>query len=113
MYDKISLWESRGSLVFMDIDGVIAVEQNDIPLEHRAVIKGARRALSLLCKRGYRIILYTSRSKYVERETVKWLKKNDIPFDDIIFDKPRGNIYIDDRGYRFSGWKQFFQEVEF
>jgi len=66
---------------------------------------------------GYHIILFTSRqmrtyegnlgkiNKFTAPMTQKWLAKNDVPYDEIIFGKPwagRGGYYIDDRAFRPS-----------
>lgn len=111
-YEKISLQSSRSKKLIIDIDGVLAVEQLNIPLNKRPVISEAQNAIKFLKQKGYIIILCTSRFRSQKTETIEWLENNDIPFDDIVFDKPRGIIYVDDRGYRFKGWKQFFKDVE-
>jgi hypothetical protein len=39
--------------------------------------------------------------------TLNWLEKYEIPYDEIYFGKPNGQIYIDDRALRFSTWDDF------
>lgn len=111
-FEKLNLKNYRNKLLIIDIDGVLAVEQLDIPLEERNAVNGAQNSIKLLQKKGYKIILLTSRFRSQKEATIEWLNKNNIPFDDIIFGKPRGILYIDDRGYRFRGWKKFFDDVE-
>jgi len=78
-------------------------------------IKGALEAVKLLSEK-YRIIIFTAKCKpdrpLVNGKTGKqlvleWLKKYDLL--DYIFEvtheKPRAQIYIDDRGYHFTDWK--------
>ncbi len=108
--EKINLLNSR--ILIIDIDGVLAIEQCNIPLEERAVVEGAQDAIRRLKQKGYSIILCTSRFRSQKDTTIEWLERNNIPFDDIVFGKPRGILYIDDRGYRFKGWDRFFDEVE-
>ncbi|MBI5189686.1 MAG: hypothetical protein HZA22_03275 [Nitrospirae bacterium] len=48
------------------------------------VIEGARETLELL-KVRHRIELVTSRPSSVERQTLSWLERHGIPFDDLIF----------------------------
>lgn len=108
--EKINLLNSR--ILIIDIDGVLAIEQCNIPLEERAVVEGAQDAIGRLKQKGYRIILCTSRFRSQKAATIEWLERNNIPFDCIVFEKPRGILYIDDRGYRFRGWERFFNEVE-
>ena len=33
-----------------------------------------------------------------------WLARHDIPYDELWFGKPQADLYIDDNGYRFTGW---------
>lgn len=108
--EKINLLNSR--ILIVDIDGVLAIEQCNIPLEERAVVEGAQDAIRRLKQKGYRIILCTSRFRSQKAATIEWLERNNISFDCIVFGKPRGILYIDDRGYRFRGWERFFNEVE-
>lgn len=112
-FEKINLQDDHKKILIIDIDGVLAIEQHDLPLENRPVVSGAQDSIKLLQQNGYKIILFTSRFRSQKEATIKWLEKNNIPFDDILFGKPRGILYIDDRGYRFKGWNQFFEDVEF
>jgi len=64
-----------------------------------------------LKENGHYIIIYTARRmkthagkvgaviKDIGRVTLDTLEKFDIPYDELIFGKPLGDIYIDDRGY--------------
>jgi len=111
--EKIDLTKYRGRIIVIDIDGVLAEEDNLTPIDKREVIPEAADALRQLKQKGYILVLCTSRFRYQEKDTVSWLIKNNIPFDDIVYGKPRGILYIDDRGYRFRGWQQFLEDVEF
>jgi ribonucleotide monophosphatase NagD (HAD superfamily) len=110
--EKLDLKKYRGRVIVIDIDGVLAAEDDYIPLSDRHTIYGAREVLKFLKQKGYILVLFTSRVKQQEKETVEWLIKKKIPFDDILFGKPRGILYIDDRGYRFRGWEKFLEDVE-
>lgn len=111
-FKKIDLSHYRNKLIVVDIDGVLALEQQTIPMGQRPVISESQESLKLLREKGYKILLFTSRFRSQKEVTVEWLKRNHIPFDDILFGKPRGILYIDDRGYRFEGWKQFLEDME-
>lgn len=111
-FKKIELERYYGKWLIIDIDGVLAVEQYTVPLEQRPVISEARESMELLRRKGYKLLLCTSRIRSQKEDTLAWLDKNKIPFDDIVFGKPRGILYIDDRGYRFESWKKFFEDVE-
>lgn len=63
-----------------------------------------------LKKDGWEIIIYTARGQHScngnlplieerNRLTVEiWLKEHDVPYDRIVFGKPLGDIYVDDKG---------------
>lgn len=108
---KINLQPTHNKWLIVDIDGVLAVEQYNIPISKRPVVSGAPDSVRFLKQKGYKILLFTSRPESQKEETIEWLTNSGIPFDDIIFNKPRGIIYIDDRGYSFQGWEQFFHDV--
>ena len=73
--------------------------------------------------KNYNIIIFTAKVKpsrpLVDGKTghqlvTEWLKKYDILqyVDEITCEKPRAQIYIDDKGYRFENWKDTLQHVE-
>lgn len=110
-FERIDLERYHGKWLIVDIDGVLAVEQVSIPLEQRPVVSEARESMERLHQKGYKILLCTSRFRSEKEETAAWLNNNKIPYDDIVFGKPRGILYIDDRGYRFENWQKFFDDV--
>ena len=51
---------------------------------------------------GYKILIFTRRDacgKNARKLTIQWLKKHDIPYDELITNKPHFDILIDDRAY--------------
>lgn len=112
MENKIDLRKKYNRTLVVDIDSVLAIEDRNTPLIDRMVINDAVEAIRMLKQKGFKIILYTSRFNFQKDETIEWLNKNNIEYDRIVFGKPRGFLYIDDRGYRFKGWKKFFEDVE-
>ncbi|MDP4091430.1 MAG: hypothetical protein Q8930_19470 [Bacillota bacterium] len=112
MENKIDLRRKYNRTLVIDIDSVLAVEDESIPLTDRPVISDALDAIRLLRQKEFKIILYTARFNHQKDETIEWLNKNNIEYDKIIFGKPRALLYIDDRGYRFKDWKSFFEDVE-
>ena len=76
------------------------------------VVKGAKRFLDIIKKRGYAIVLLTSRPykqyKRMFADTMEWLDKNKLYYDAIIFDEEK-NIRL----YReFGDRVKFFVEDE-
>jgi len=105
--------------ICIDLDGVVAGFKGegqtyaDVP-----PITGAPEKLRALKANGHRIILYTARHmKTCEGNvglvmarvggiTLDWLKRNDIPYDEIHFGKPWADVYIDDNAFRFHSWNE-------
>lgn len=68
---------------------------------------------------GYEIVLYTARGMIScegdldrikaknEQVLIEWLKKHDVHYDELIFGKPLGDLYVDDKGISLS---QFMYE---
>lgn len=45
----------------------------------------------------------------------KWLEKHNIPYDEIYIGKPNADVFIDDKAYRHTSWKdttQFIQNIK-
>ena len=85
-------------------------------------IPGALEAIKDLSKR-YKIIIFTAKAKpnrpLVNGKTgmvlvEEWLKEHDIfkYVSEITSEKPRAQIYIDDRGYRFVNWDKAIQDIK-
>jgi len=85
-------------------------------------IPGALEAIKNLSQ-NYKIIIFTAKAKpnrpLVQGKTgltlvEEWLKKHDIfkYVSEITSEKPRAQIYIDDRGYRFINWEKTFHDIK-
>lgn len=84
---------------------------------------GAVERLHTLKKEGHYLIIQTARNmatcesnlgkvmKNVGKVTLDWLEKYNIPYDEIYFGKPNGELYIDDRAFRFGNWSAITQEL--
>jgi hypothetical protein len=94
--------------VAIDFDGVIHSaasawthhsEVNDAPTG------GAFESVQSYIKAGLRVILYSCRAKSPEgAQAIKaWLEKYEFPKLEVTSEKPHARIYIDDKGYHFSG----------
>lgn len=66
---------------------------------------------------GHIIVIFTHRSSiYCEKKTMQWLRNNDIPYDEVIFDKPQFDLVIDDKAippHNFISAKYVIQYAEF
>tara|TARA_B100000886_G_C20343390_1_gene457597 strand:+ start:381 stop:779 length:399 start_codon:yes stop_codon:yes gene_type:complete len=85
-------------------------------------IPGALEAIKNLSQ-NYKIIIFTAKAKpnrpLVQGKTgltlvEEWLKKYGIfkYVSEITSEKPRAQIYIDDRGYRFINWDKTFHDIK-
>ncbi len=105
--------------IVIDLDGTICeIRKNNQEYSNVTMLPGALEKLKSLKKMGHTIIIYTSRHmktcngdrEEVERRikgvTLTWLKKHKVPYDEIYFGKPYGDVYLDDLGQKFSGWEQ-------
>ena len=103
--------------IAIDLDGTICEpKREDQSYADVAPIPGAVERIRELHAQGHNIIIYTARNmatrkgnvgevlKHVGKITLDWLSNHGIEYDEIHFGKPNAHLYIDDRGFRFSGW---------
>ncbi len=85
-------------------------------------IEGSLEAIKKLSK-SYNIIIFTAKAKpsrplvngKTGTELVKeWLTKHNVMqyVKEITSEKPRSQIYIDDKGYHFQNWKDTLEHIE-
>ncbi|MGM1050637.1 MAG: capsular biosynthesis protein [Bacillota bacterium] len=104
--------------VVVDLDGTICtLKKNGESYNDVIPLPGAIETLNWLHREGHKIIIYTARNmrtcdgnvgrviKNVGKITIDWLEKYNIPYDEIVFGKPDGDIYIDDKGFQFMNWE--------
>ncbi len=105
--------------ICIDLDGVIAgFKQPGQTYADVAPIEGAIDKLKELKANGHHIIIFTARhmktceanvGKVVARvglQTLDWLERHGVVYDEIFFGKPWADIYIDDNAFRFSNWDE-------
>ena len=105
--------------IVIDLDGVICELKK--PNETYLDVKPNQGVISKMrewSKDGHYLIIYTGRHmrtcngnvseviKKIGPVTTEWLKKWDVPFDEIHYGKPYGDVYIDDLAITFSSKKQ-------
>lgn len=105
--------------ICVDIDGVICnlKKKNELYIDLQPV-DGAIKKLQELKKNGHYIILFTARNMKTQNanigrvvqniglQTLQWLEKHQVPYDEIYFGKPWADIYIDDNAFRFNTWNE-------
>ena len=103
--------------ICFDLDGVICELKRPEESYFDVLPKpGAVEYLNKLKENGDYIIIHTARhmktcegnvGKVIQRvgkQTIDWLEKYNIPYDELYFGKPWAEIYIDDNGFRFTDW---------
>lgn len=105
--------------ICIDLDGVVAGFKGEGDTYADVLpIPGAIEKLRDFKKNGHYVILYTARhmktckgnvglvTARVGGITLDWLKKHEIPYDEIYFGKPWADVYIDDNAFRFRSWDE-------
>ena len=94
---------------------VLAIDFDHTLVDGDKPLEGAREAINILREEGHKIVIHSCNN-------TEWIKKvlndNDIRFDYIWGSssrrepKPICDIYIDDKGFRFSGsWKEDLPQI--
>ncbi len=96
MEEKLVLSTLPKTWIF-DLDGTL-VKHNGYKLDGKdTLLAGAKEYLAAIPPED-RIIIFTSRTEEYKESTCKFLRKNDIRYDQILFDMPMGErIVVNDR----------------
>ena len=123
-YNVIFGYRDKMRIVF-DLDGVICELKK--PSESYADVipkNDIIEKMKDLKKNGHYLIIHTGRhmrtcdgdvSKVIEKigkTTEDWLKKWNVPYDELIFGKPYADMYIDDLGIEFSTMDNLNKKIE-
>ena len=93
---KIKLTKNLSHTWFIDIDGTILKHNGYLIDKKDTILKGVKKFFKKIPKKD-KIILITSRKKNILKKTLLFLKKNNIRFNQVIFDLPYGErILIND-----------------
>lgn len=98
--------------LIIDIDGTICSEEKQFSRSLATPLVGAAHSIHKLKAQGNTIILYSARTWSEYEMTVDWLRKHDIPFDQLILGKPQGDYWIDDRAIHFSTWDKIMEQIQ-
>lgn len=97
--------------VAIDFDGTLFEDCGNIDISYQEnkpliPIKDANDVTHWLKENGFEILIFTCRPDYHRKYMENLLNNNNIIFDYILFyTKPRVDLYIDDKGFRFKNWK--------
>ena len=103
VYSKLA----QKKTIAIDFDGVLHSYKQGWtgPLPEDPPVDGALDFINFLQEKGYEVVIFSSRAKTQEgkKGTKEWLSKYNFPKLSIHYDKPEALLYIDDRGFRFTG----------
>lgn len=100
-----------------DLDDTICVHKNRDYVNAEPIIPTIEK-MRLMKKEGWEIVIYTARGQVsckgditeIERRNrsvvEEWLKRNDVPYDTLLFGKPLGDLYVDDKGFSLTDFLQ-------
>jgi hypothetical protein len=96
----------KAETICVDFDKTLCVDD-----QFGDVNKKIRGIIEYYWKRGFKIILYTSRQKCDEKKIVAWCVYHCPFIDEIKFNKPEAVVYIDDRALHPSAifMKEYIQ----
>ena len=111
--------------ICIDIDGTICeTKSKNQSYSDVNPLPGAIKYIQQLKNEGNTIILYTARNMKtcnnnvgkvianIGMTTLSWLKKHNIPFDEIYFGKPLADVYIDDKGVEYHRWDKTYERLK-
>jgi len=111
----LSLLHMKGAqalTIAVDIDGTLA--PNEIDESEYATLEpfpGAVETLKTLKKLGIKIVIWTARNSSWRSITEYWLSSKEIPYDELIMDKPSAQLYIDDKAFKFTTWSDVVERL--
>ncbi|GIQ69354.1 capsular biosynthesis protein [Xylanibacillus composti] len=110
--------------IVIDLDGTICqLKKPDQSYAEVLPLPGAQQAIRSLKKQGHEIVIYTARNmktqggnvgrvmQHVGKTTIDWLVEYDIPYDELVFGKPYGDLYIDDLACTFHTWQEVMRKL--
>jgi len=100
-------------IIAIDVDGTICHEREVWWEYEKCVpIDGARETLLFLKNRGHKIVLSTARFESDREVTEKWLSDHDFVYDEIFFNKPKADLYIDNLTMTMEGLIKLIHNIE-
>ena len=96
------------NLIF-NLDGVICNEEDVLLMKHCRPLVNVTEFMQWLVKEGHHITIWCERENTLEMKmmTESWLLINQIPYDRLLFDRPKDPVYVSDtppNAKYFTGW---------
>ena len=89
------MWREKMNLIF-NLDGVICNEEDAILMKHCKPLVNVTEFMQWLVKEGHHITIWCERENTLEMKmmTENWLKINQIPYDRLLFDRPKDPVLL-------------------
>ena len=100
-------WGSARRTICIDFDGVICAYGKKGWNEGKVsgnVIEGAFEGLVTLEEAGFKVVILTARKRTIKK-VIAWMKEQGFSHLEVTNVKPSAIAYIDDRGIRFTSWR--------
>lgn len=91
---------------FFDLDGTLFEHCGMWFGEYQPIIPNTKETIKKLADDGHKIVITTSRKEIMREQTVEQLILNEVPFDELIMDLPRGKRVIVNDSKPYSGWEE-------
>lgn len=106
----------KNKTIYVDIDGTLTVETEGYGnklYSQRTPRRDVIKLVNKLSMDGNIIIIWTSR--YIEDKMItrKWLNDNGVLFDNLLFNKPKYDIFIDDKAENPNHWLNMEKEIDY
>ncbi|PZD95303.1 capsular biosynthesis protein [Paenibacillus sambharensis] len=111
--------------IVIDLDGTLCgLRQEGQTYADVLPLEGAVEAVKQLKAEGHTIIIHTARNMKttggnvggaianIGLTTQRWLERFEVPYDELVFGKPYGHLYIDDLAHQFQGWEHALTAVK-
>ena len=86
-------------MIFVDIDGTLTNETEgygEAVYAQRTPKQTVIDFVNRLYNKGETIIIWTARYEQDRKVTINWLRENGVKYHDLIFNKPKYKLFIDD-----------------
>ena len=110
--------------ICFDLDNTLCENKKDGEKYEDVLPKpGAIQYLNELRNNGHYIVIFTARNMLTHNNNlgkiianqapivIDWLKKYNIPYDELLFGKPLADYYIDDKAIRFTDFKTLKKQL--
>ena len=96
------------NLIF-NLDGVICKEEDPLLMKHAQPLVNVTEFMQWLVETGHHITIWCERENDMQTKIVteQWLELHQVPYDRLLFDRPRDPIFVDEtpsNARHYTGW---------